>query len=128
MWARQEYPGNARCGAEAAGHGAQVNTARAYEGVTYGREAQTFLAGCQQRGVYLKWFGSREAKGYTSLSGQWRYVANAHTPPATLQALDRLCDMRIPLNLPIEACDEIVGIIAEELSAVSLIIPPSRAF
>ena len=75
-----------------------------------------FLTTCRQRGVYLKWFGSAEPKGYTSLSGQWGYVNNTYTPPATLSALDRLCDMRIPLDLPREACDVIVGIIDEQLN------------
>ena len=75
-----------------------------------------FLDRCRQRGVYLKWFGSTEPKGYTSLSGQWGYVKNTYTPPATLSALDRLCDMRIPLDLPREACDVIVGIIDEQLN------------
>lgn len=78
-----------------------------------------FLDGCKRRGVYLKWFGSTEPKGYTSLSGQWGYLKDAHTPPATLQVLDRLCDMRIPLDLPPEACVQIVHIVGEELSAAS---------
>ena len=79
----------------------------------------TFLAGCRQRGVYLKWFGSTEPKGYTSLSGQWGYVKNTYTPAATLTALDRLCDMRIPLDLPREACDQIASIIGDELNAAA---------
>jgi dTDP-4-amino-4,6-dideoxygalactose transaminase len=76
---------------------------------------QDFLARCRARGVYLKWFGDLEPKGYTSLSGQWGYLANPHTPPATLATLGRLCDMRIPLDLPIAACDAIVDVIATEL-------------
>ncbi len=79
----------------------------------------TFLAGCQRRGVYLKWFGSTEPKGYTSLSGQWGYVKNTYTPPATLSALDRLCDMRIPLDLAPEACDQIASIIGDELNTAA---------
>jgi dTDP-4-amino-4,6-dideoxygalactose transaminase len=75
---------------------------------------QGFLDRCRARGVYLKWFGSLESKGYTSLSGQWRYLANPHTPPATLATLERLCDMRIPLDLPVDACDAIVDVIAAE--------------
>ena len=74
---------------------------------------------CRGRGVFLKWFGSLEPRGYTSLSGQWRYLANPHTPPATLAALERLCDMRIPLDLPLEACDEIADVIEDALRAAS---------
>jgi dTDP-4-amino-4,6-dideoxygalactose transaminase len=77
---------------------------------------QRFLDSCRARGVYLKWFGSREPKGYTSLSGQWRYLADPHTPAYTLATLERLCDMRIPLGLPVEDCNVIVAIIAEEMA------------
>lgn len=80
---------------------------------------QGLLERCRARGVFLKWFGSHEPKGYTSLSGQWRYLANPYTPPATLATLERLCDMRIPLDLPLDACDAIVEVVGEELRNVS---------
>jgi dTDP-4-amino-4,6-dideoxygalactose transaminase len=76
----------------------------------------TFLERCRARGVFLKWFGSREAKGYTSLSEQWRFMKDAHTPPQTFATLERLCDMRIPLSLSAEDCDAIATIVADELS------------
>ena len=38
-----------------------------------------FLGRCRARGVHLKWFSAREAEGYTSVSGQWRYLADPHT-------------------------------------------------
>ncbi|MBR0662221.1 DegT/DnrJ/EryC1/StrS family aminotransferase [Neoroseomonas oryzicola] len=76
-----------------------------------------FLAGCRARGVYLKWFGSREAEGYTSVPGQWRYLADPHTPAATAAVLERLCDMRIPLTLAEADCATVARIVAEELAA-----------
>ncbi len=76
---------------------------------------QGFLQRCRSRGVFVKWFGHREAQGYTSLSSQWRYLSDPHTPPATLATLERLCDMRIPLDLPLAACDAIVEVVAEAL-------------
>jgi dTDP-4-amino-4,6-dideoxygalactose transaminase len=76
-----------------------------------------FLAGCRARGVYLKWFGAREAEGYTSVSGQWRYLADPHTPPATAATLERLCDMRIPLAMTEADCTTVAAIVAEELEA-----------
>jgi dTDP-4-amino-4,6-dideoxygalactose transaminase len=79
---------------------------------------QRFMAACRSRGVYLKWFGNREAAGYTSLSEQWRFLKDAHTPPQTIAILERLCDMRIPLTLETADCDSIVAIISEELDAV----------
>ncbi len=75
----------------------------------------SFLDACRRRGVYLKWFGNEEPQGYTSLSGQWGYLAHPHTPPNTMDTLVRLCDMRIPLTLPQEACETIAVIIADAL-------------
>lgn len=80
-------------------------------------EFARFLAGCRARGVYLKWFGAREAEGYTSVSGQWRYLADPYTPPATEAVLERLCDMRIPLTLTEADCATIGRIVGEELTA-----------
>ncbi|WP_198376373.1 DegT/DnrJ/EryC1/StrS family aminotransferase [Neoroseomonas rubea] len=77
----------------------------------------SFLARCRARGVYLKWFGAREAEGYTSVSGQWRYLADPHTPPGTAKVLERLCDMRIPLALTEADCETVARIVAEELAA-----------
>jgi dTDP-4-amino-4,6-dideoxygalactose transaminase len=82
-----------------------------------GESFQRFLAACRQRGVYLKWFGSRVPTGYTSLSGQWGYLANPHTPQGTAAVLETLCDMRIPLSLPQEMCMPIVEVIGQELQA-----------
>jgi dTDP-4-amino-4,6-dideoxygalactose transaminase len=76
-----------------------------------------FLAGCRARGVYLKWFGARQAEGYTSVSAHWRYLADPHTPPATEALLERLCDMRIPLSLSEADCATIATVVGEELAA-----------
>lgn len=76
-----------------------------------------FLAACRTRGVYLKWFGARQAEGYTSVSGQWRYLADPHTPPFTEAVLERLCDMRIPLVLAEADCATVAQVVAGELAA-----------
>lgn len=76
-----------------------------------------FLEHCRARGVYLKWFGAREAVGYTSVSAHWRYLRDPHTPPGTARVLERLCDMRIPLTLTEAECGVIATIIGEELAA-----------
>ena len=80
---------------------------------------RNFMEGCRSRGVFLKWFGHREATGYTSLSEHWRFLKSAHTPPQTNSILDRLCDMRIPLSLSVADCDSIASIIMEELAVVT---------
>jgi dTDP-4-amino-4,6-dideoxygalactose transaminase len=81
-----------------------------------GAAFQTFLSACAARGVFLKWFGHREARGYTSVPDHWRYLADARTPPNTAGVMERLCDMRIPLSLSPEQCDLVSVIVAEELS------------
>lgn len=77
---------------------------------------QRFLSRCEARGVRLKWFGAREAEGYTSAPAQWRFLADPHTPPATAAALEQLCDMRVPLSLGVEDCTTIAQVIATELA------------
>ncbi len=81
------------------------------------RDFAGFLDACRARGVYLKWFGAREATGYTSASAQWGFMSDPHTPPATAAVLERLCDMRIPLTLTEDECGTITTIIGEALAA-----------
>ncbi len=76
-----------------------------------------FLERSRARGVFLKWFGAKRATGYTSVSAQWGFLSDPHTPPVTAGVLERLCDMRIPLTLTEAECGIIAGIIAEELAA-----------
>ncbi|MCU0887073.1 MAG: aminotransferase class I/II-fold pyridoxal phosphate-dependent enzyme [Rubritepida sp.] len=75
-----------------------------------------FLAATRARGVFLKWFGTREAEGYTSAPAHWRHLPDAHTPPATARVLERLCDMRIPLDMDATDCEAAARIIGEELA------------
>ena len=75
-----------------------------------------FINRCRNRGVELKWFGSRDPIAYTSRHTSWRYV----TPqplPKTDAILDKLCDMRIPLNFSVVDYKLIGDIIAEEFLA-----------
>lgn len=76
-----------------------------------------FLERCRARGVFLKWFGARQATGYTSAAAQWGFLRDPHTPPVTAEVLERLCDMRIPLTLTEGECGVIATIISEELAA-----------
>lgn len=76
-----------------------------------------FLDGCRSRGVYLKWFGGEAAEGYTSAPRHWRYLGGVPALPRTAAVLAQLCDMRIPLSLPADACEAIAGVIEQELGA-----------
>lgn len=75
-----------------------------------------FLAGCRARGAWLKWFGTREAEGYTSAPAHWRHLRGPRALPATEAVLERLCDMRLPLEMDEEDCAAAARIVAEELS------------
>jgi len=52
-----------------------------------------------------------------SVSGQWRDQRNRHASPATAAVLERLADMRIPLDLTGEKCGTITAVIGEVLRA-----------
>jgi dTDP-4-amino-4,6-dideoxygalactose transaminase len=74
-------------------------------------EMDQFLAACASRGVYVKWFGRNEPLGFTSVHDHWEYVAERQTLPQSTRILSEVCDMRIPLVLPLESCETIVAVI-----------------
>jgi sulfopropanediol 3-dehydrogenase len=57
-----------------------------------------FLGACEKRGVFLKWFGNRVARGFTSTHEHWGYLAGPADVPKTDVVLENLLDMRIPLS------------------------------
>lgn len=85
-------------------------------------EMEAFLAACGARGVFIKWFGRADAVGFTSVHDHWEYVLEKQSLPRTRQILSEVCDMRIPLALPLESCDTIVSVIRHCLSEAQ----PSR--
>ncbi len=66
------------------------------------------------RGVPIKWFGAEAPAGFTSRPDHWRYIPGAETPPRAAGILERLCDVRLPLELTDDEADAIGEIIAEE--------------
>jgi dTDP-4-amino-4,6-dideoxygalactose transaminase len=79
-------------------------------------EMETFLSASAARGVFIKWFGRAEPLGFTSVHDHWEYVKEKQSLPRTDQILSEVCDMRIPLALPLESCDTIVSVIRHCLS------------
>ncbi|MBT3273291.1 MAG: aminotransferase class I/II-fold pyridoxal phosphate-dependent enzyme [Spirochaetales bacterium] len=61
-------------------------------------QVSAFLTTCEQRGVFLKWFGNRDAAGFTSTHEHWKFMANSPEVPNTDDVLESLVDMRIPLS------------------------------
>jgi dTDP-4-amino-4,6-dideoxygalactose transaminase len=73
---------------------------------------QAFLAAARTAGVYVKWFGTEEAEGYTSNPGHWAGVDAASVPRAlAIQA--SLCDIRLPLGLSAEDCDRVAAVLVQ---------------
>jgi dTDP-4-amino-4,6-dideoxygalactose transaminase len=76
-------------------------------------QIERFLAECAQRGLYIKWFGSREPIAFTSNYGHWHYITDKPNLTASMQVMNQLLDLRTPLSLSPEDCDLISRIIAK---------------
>ena len=74
------------------------------------------IDGCRQRGVDIKWFGRKEPVGFTSSWQDWQYVEDEQTLPHTREMLDRLCDMRIPIDLSTDEARCIAEILSDEVA------------
>ena len=81
-------------------------------------EMDQFLAACASRGVYVKWFGRDEPLGFTSVHDHWEYVEERQVLPQSARILSEVCDMRIPLVLPLESCATIVAVIRHCLTDI----------
>ncbi|MEL6946737.1 MAG: aminotransferase class I/II-fold pyridoxal phosphate-dependent enzyme [Pseudomonadota bacterium] len=79
--------------------------------------ARALVARCAQRGVELKWFGDANPVGFTSRYDSWTY-AEAQPLPRTLDVLQRVMDLRVPLSFTEDDCGVIAQIIREELAGV----------
>lgn len=75
-----------------------------------------FINRCADRGVELKWFGSKNPQGFTSRYDSWRYLGTAPTLPNTLKILNRTFDMRLPLTFDTTDMSTITAIITEEVA------------
>ena len=74
-----------------------------------------FVRRCAARGVELKWFGAAEPKGFTSRYDSWRYLGEQQALPATLDALEKTLDMRVPLTFSEDDCRLITAIVGDVL-------------
>ncbi len=76
----------------------------------------TFVGRCSARGVELKWFGEAEPRAFTSRYDSWRYLDDLPELPATLEALAKTLDMRVPLTFTEEDCGLIADVIGDCLA------------
>ena len=74
---------------------------------------RSFINGCGERGVELKWFGDSSPKAFTSKYDSWKYIE-----PQSLERTDRvlagLIDMRLPLTFSLDDCKIVARIISSE--------------
>lgn len=70
-------------------------------------------------GVFLKWFGADQPRGFTSRFDHWRYADEQHLAH-TRGVLDGLIDMRIPLAMTAAQADQIVSIVTRALAEATL--------
>lgn len=81
-------------------------------------QMQDFVAACAKRGVEIKWFGAKEAVGFTSSWENWEYIEEKQALPQTREVLDILCDFRVPLTFSLEDCDVIATVIREAIDEI----------
>lgn len=78
-----------------------------------------FLAECAGRGVFIKWFGAQQARGFTSTWQHWAYLQDPQSLPRAQRVLGGLCDMRLPLALTQQDCEAIAGVIRDAMATVA---------
>lgn len=74
---------------------------------------ERFLATCSERGVEIKWFGSKEPVGFTSSWESWEYIREVQPLPTTRKVLDFMCDFRVPLTFSLEDCRIVAAVIRQ---------------
>ena len=74
------------------------------------RHMDRFVKVAAEHGVHIKWFGRDEPVGFTSRFDHWRY-ANEQSLARTTAILSGLCDIRLPLGLTNQDCDNIVAVL-----------------
>ena len=73
--------------------------------------ASRFCALADELGVHVKWFGARLPVAFTSNYRNWAY-ADRPDLPRTDDVLARLFDIRVPLSLPSDRCDDVIAVLA----------------
>jgi dTDP-4-amino-4,6-dideoxygalactose transaminase len=67
-------------------------------------QIERFLAECDVRGLYIKWFGLRQPVAFTSNYEHWHYLPNQAGLPHSMEVLRQLLDLRTPLSLTPDDC------------------------
>ncbi|WP_300271762.1 aminotransferase class I/II-fold pyridoxal phosphate-dependent enzyme [Halomonas sp.] len=74
-----------------------------------------FIAGCEARGIPLKWYGKAQPEDYTSRYDSWGYLSATRPLPNADRILASLCDLRLPLTFDEGDCDDIVQLMGDAM-------------
>ena len=85
------------------------------QGLTEAQISQ-FLGAADRHGVHVKWFGTKDAVGFTSRHDHWRYLDAGQAVPQADRILHGLCDMRLPLWLTQDDCVTITAVLREAMA------------
>jgi dTDP-4-amino-4,6-dideoxygalactose transaminase len=75
-------------------------------------QIEAFLRECEQRGLYIKWFGGQAPKAFTSNFTHWHYITDKPDLPTSMAVMAQLMDLRTPLSLTEADCACIGQIVA----------------
>jgi dTDP-4-amino-4,6-dideoxygalactose transaminase len=81
-------------------------------------EIDRVIASAADLGVPIKWFGAKLQRGFTSRPSHWRYIDPAPSVDRTEAVLAKLCDIRTPISLTDEDCDQIATIVLHAIETV----------
>ncbi|MEG1857940.1 MAG: aminotransferase class I/II-fold pyridoxal phosphate-dependent enzyme [Pseudoflavonifractor sp.] len=81
-------------------------------------QMERFIAACAERGVEVKWFGAKNAVGFTSSWENWEYIDEKQSLPQTRRVLNVLCDFRVPLTFTLDDCEVIAAVIRDVTNEV----------
>ena len=87
-------------------------------------QIQRFLQECECRGLYIKWFGNKEPKAFTSHYGHWHYITEKPTLTKSMPIMNQLLDLRTPVSLSEQDCDLISKIIAKATAIAASVSMP----
>jgi len=84
-----------------------------------GPAIRSLLGHTAEQGINVKWYGAVEAVGVTSNFRHWGWVdAEDEQLPGISQAIQTLCEVRLPYTLTDADCDIIVDALAAAVAAV----------
>ncbi|MDH5540221.1 MAG: aminotransferase class I/II-fold pyridoxal phosphate-dependent enzyme [Rhizobacter sp.] len=85
-------------------------------------QIERFLAECDLRGLYIKWFGLPKPVAFTSNYEHWHYLAEQAPMPQSRQVLSHMLDLRTPLSLTAQDC-ALIGQIVQVAARIAHITP-----